>query len=88
VQYTQCNVHETYVIVKELSLCEERRDGIKDRNNDILDGDRTSHYEEKMAHLIADYANFGTQMRELADEAICQVKETRITRKTQHYPSF
>jgi hypothetical protein len=45
--------------------------------NDIVYGDRTSHYDEKMAHLIADYANFGTQIKGLADEAISQVNDEK-----------
>lgn len=53
------------------------RDGVKDRTNDIVYGDRTSHYDEKMAHLIADYANFGTQIKGLADEAISQVNDEK-----------
>ena len=45
----------------------------KNRTNDIIFGDRTSQYGEKMAHLIADYANFGTQMKGLAYEAIVKL---------------
>jgi NTE family protein len=49
-------------------------DGVKDRQNDITYGDRTSHYDEKMAHLITDYADFVAQMKTLANEAIDKVK--------------
>jgi NTE family protein len=50
-------------------------DGVKDRNNDIIFGDRTSHYDEKTAHLITDYTDFVTQMKDLADEAIRKVND-------------
>ena len=55
----------------------EDYDGVKDRKNDIIFGDRTSHYDETMAHLIADYANFGTQVKGLAYEAISQVNDEK-----------
>ena len=37
-------------------------DGIKDRHNDILFGDRSSHYDEKMANLVGNYSNMATEM--------------------------
>jgi hypothetical protein len=61
----------------DIHILPEDHDGVKDRTNDIIFGDRTSHYDEKMAHLIADYANFGTQMKGLAYEAISQVNDEK-----------
>ena len=61
----------------DIDMLPADHDGVKDRNNDIIYGDRTSHYDENMAHLIADYAKFGTQMKGLADEAICQVNDEK-----------
>jgi hypothetical protein len=54
-------------------------DAIKDREKDIVYGDRTSHHDERMSHLIADYNDFAIQLNDLADEAIRKVndKETR-----------
>ena len=37
-------------------------DSVKERANDIIYSDRTSHYDEKMAHLVKDYANFCIQL--------------------------
>jgi NTE family protein len=68
------NVHPSKMDIQSLP---EDYDGAKDRKNDIIFGDRTSHYDEKMAHLIADYANFGTQMKGLAYEAISQVNDEK-----------
>ena len=67
------NVHPSKI---DIHILPEDYDGVKDRKNDIIFGDRTSHYDEKMAHLITDYANFGTQMKGLAYEAISQNKLT------------
>ncbi|HEY7081684.1 MAG TPA: patatin-like phospholipase family protein [Nitrososphaeraceae archaeon] len=50
-------------------------DGVKERKDDIIYSDRTSHYDEKMAHLITDYANFCSQLEELVNKAIGQVKD-------------
>lgn len=61
----------------DIHMLPDDHDGVKDRSSDILYGDRTSHYDENMAHLIADYAKFGTQMKSLADEAICQVNDEK-----------
>jgi NTE family protein len=52
-------------------------DGVKERANDIIYSDRTSHYDEKMAHLIADYANFCSKLKELVNNAIGQVKDEK-----------
>jgi hypothetical protein len=48
-------------------------DGVKDRVNDILYSDRTSHYDENMAHLVTDYTKFTLQMKNLAKVAISKV---------------
>ncbi|HET7283299.1 MAG TPA: patatin-like phospholipase family protein [Nitrososphaeraceae archaeon] len=68
------NVHPSKI---DIHILPEDYDGVKDRKNDIIFGDRTSHYDEKMAHLIADYANFGTQVKGLAYEAISQVDDEK-----------
>jgi NTE family protein len=72
------NVHPSKI---DISILPEDYDGVKDRNKDILYGDRTSHYAEKMAHLITDYAEFVTQMRDLVDEAIYQVNDDNKKRE-------
>jgi hypothetical protein len=66
------NVHPSKIDIHTLP---EDHDGVKDRNNDIIFGDRTSHYDEKMAHLITNYTDFVTQMKDLADEAIRKVND-------------
>jgi NTE family protein len=48
-------------------------DGVKDRQNDIIYGDRSSHYDEKIADLVADLKDFATQMKKLSREAISKV---------------
>jgi NTE family protein len=72
------NVHPSKIDILTLP---EDHDGVKDRNNDILYGDRTSHYTEKMAHLITDYARLVTQMRDLVDQAINQVNDKNKKRE-------
>jgi NTE family protein len=56
---------------------------VRDRNNDIVYGDRNSHYDEKMAHIISDYANFGTQIKSLVDEAVSQVNDEKKKQELQ-----
>jgi NTE family protein len=52
-------------------------DGVKDRQNDIVFGDRSSHYDEKQAYLVADLQDFASQMKNLSAEAISQlIKES------------
>lgn len=62
-------------------------DGIMDRKNDIIFGDRTSHHDEEISHLVTDYSNFAIQLRDLADKAIHEIdsKETkdRLNKKLQ-----
>jgi predicted acylesterase/phospholipase RssA len=72
------NVHPSKIDINNLP---DDRDGAKDRSNDILYGDRTSHYDEKMAHLITDYARLVTQMKGLVDKAISHVIEKNEKRK-------
>jgi hypothetical protein len=43
----------------------EDYDGLKERHADLTYCDRTSHYDEEYAHLIAYYANFCDQLNEL-----------------------
>ena len=50
-------------------------DGVKDRQNDITFGDRSSHYDEKMVYLVADLKDFATQMKKLSHEAISNVRK-------------
>ena len=66
-------------------------DSVKERASDIIYSDRTSHYDENMAHLITDYANFCSQLNNRitdyanfcsqlkvsVDDAISQVKDER-----------
>lgn len=50
-------------------------DGVKDRQNDIIFGDRTSHYDEKQAHLIGDLQDFVARLRRLSTDAISKLTE-------------
>jgi NTE family protein len=50
-------------------------DGVKDRQADIIYGDRSSHYDEKIAHLIADLRDFAARMKNLSAEAIAEVMD-------------
>jgi hypothetical protein len=72
------NVHPSKIDIHKLP---EDHDGALDRRNDILFGDRTSHYDEKIAHSITDYARFVTQMRDIVDEAISQVNDENKKRE-------
>jgi NTE family protein len=74
------NIHPSKM---DIHIVPEDHDGVKDRNNDIIFSDRNSHYDEKMAHLIADYANFGIQMKGLANEAINQVNDEKKKQELQ-----
>ena len=64
------NVHPSKVDIDKIP---KDHDGVKDRQNDITYGDRTSHYDEKMTRLITDYTNFAIEMKRLVEEAICIV---------------
>ena len=56
---------------------------LKIENNDIIYGDRSSHYDENMAHLITDYTNFATQIKSLVDEAISKVNDEKKKQELQ-----
>lgn len=45
-------------------------DGVKDRHNDLTYGDRSSHYDEKIIHLITDYRNFVIHINNLIKKFI------------------
>jgi NTE family protein len=51
------------------------RDGVKDRQNDIIYGDRSSHYDEKQAHLIGDLQDFVARLKNLSTEAVSKLSE-------------
>jgi NTE family protein len=59
-------------------------DGVKDRQNDIMYGDRTSRYDENVAHLITDYTNFVTKMKDLAKAAISKVNDIELQEQFQN----
>jgi predicted acylesterase/phospholipase RssA len=50
-------------------------DSVKDRHNDIVYGDRSSHYDEKQAHLIGDLQDFVARLKSLSTEAISKLGE-------------
>jgi NTE family protein len=50
-------------------------DGVKDRQNDIIFGDRNSHYDERQVYLVTDLKDFVTQMKNLSVEAISKVSK-------------
>jgi NTE family protein len=50
-------------------------DGIKDRQNDILFGDRNSHYDETQTNLLVSLKDFAFQMKNLSAEAISNVSK-------------
>jgi NTE family protein len=56
-------------------------DGVKDRQSDIINGDRSSRYDEKMAYLVADLKDFATQLRKLSCEAISKVSKESDKKK-------
>ena len=74
------NVHPSKI---DISILPEDHDGSNDRRNDILYGDRTSHYDEKMAHMITDYVRFITQMRDLVNETISEVNDKNKKRELE-----
>lgn len=71
------NVHASKV--DESRVCKDNDDGdydgVKERHTDLKYGDRTSHYDEENAHLIAHYADFCNQLKELVDYAIDQTTD-------------
>jgi hypothetical protein len=69
------NVHPRKI---DINTIPEDHDGVQDRNNDIIFGDRTSYYDEKMMYLIKDYTNFATQLKELAEKAISKLNDINM----------
>ena len=59
----------------------EDYEGVKERHSDLKYCDRTSHYDEENAHLIADYAKFCSQLRELVDDVISQTNNENEKRQ-------
>ena len=57
------NVHPFKISIDRIP---KDHDGVKDRRNDILYGDRTSYYDENTSH-------FATEMKHLIEVAICKV---------------
>lgn len=45
-------------------------DGVQDRYNDIVFGDRSSDYDAEVTNLIADYSNLAAQLRDHLTDAI------------------
>jgi NTE family protein len=56
-------------------------DAVKDRQNDIMFGDRYSHYDEKMAYLLADLGDVAAQMKKLSAEAISKARKESDKKK-------
>jgi NTE family protein len=50
-------------------------DGVKERQNDIIFGDRSSHYDEKQAHLVGDLQDFVARLKSLSTDAISKLTE-------------
>jgi predicted acylesterase/phospholipase RssA len=59
-------------------------DGVRSRQNDITFCDRSSHYDEGMAHLISDYKNFVIQLKDLAERAISNGNDPQLQRDFQN----
>jgi hypothetical protein len=59
----------------DINIIPEDHDGVRDRSNDIIFGDRTSYFDEKMTYLITDYTNFVSRLKELAEEAISKLND-------------
>jgi NTE family protein len=61
------NVHPSKMNIGDIPF---DYDGIKDRYNDMLFGDRSSHYDEEMTNLVADYSNIAIEMKKFVDDTI------------------
>jgi NTE family protein len=48
-------------------------DGEKDRLNDIIFGDRSSHFDERQEHLAIDIQDFAAQLKDLSEETISRL---------------
>ncbi|HEY7082725.1 MAG TPA: patatin-like phospholipase family protein [Nitrososphaeraceae archaeon] len=53
-------------------------DGVKSRQNDITFCDRSSHYDENMAHMISNYKDLGSRLKDLADRAIYNSNDPQL----------
>jgi NTE family protein len=50
-------------------------DGVKDRLNDIIFGDRSSHFDERQEHLAIDLQDFAAKLKDLSEETISNLDE-------------
>jgi hypothetical protein len=75
------NVHASKVDAGKVRP--EDYEGVKERHSDLKYCDRTSHYDEENAHLIADYAKFCIQLRELVDDVISQTNNENEKRQLE-----
>ena len=53
-------------------------DGVKGRLNDITFCDRSSHHDESIAHLISNYKDFVTRMKDLAKTVISKSNDRKL----------
>src|SRR5207248_9660066 len=59
-------------------------DGVKARQNDITFCDRSSHHDESITHLISNYKNLVTQMKDLAVRAISKSNDPQLQREFEN----
>jgi NTE family protein len=59
-------------------------DGVKDRQNDITFCDRSSHHDESIAHLISNYKDFVTRMKDLAMTAISKSNDPQLQKEFEN----
>lgn len=69
------NVHPTKIDINDIP-CDY--DGIRDRHDDILYGDRSSHYDEKMVNLVGDYSDMVTDMECLIADIIQRINDKTV----------
>jgi len=50
-------------------------DGVLDRRNDMIFGDRTSHFDQRQQFLVTDLQDFATQMKDLSEVAISKLSK-------------
>jgi NTE family protein len=53
-------------------------DGVKSRQSDITFCDRSSSYDENMAHLISNYKDFVSRMKDLANRAVSKSNDPQL----------
>ncbi len=58
-------------------------DGVKARLNDITFCDRNSQYDEAVAHLVSNYKDFVTQMKDLANKAISKINDPDLEKELE-----